>query len=80
VLTLGLILEEAIDLGHGAVEGHDSEAVISSIEDEVLSHDSKANEAEVTAVNRLVLLSNDCGSTGSASGIRNIFRALRGLL
>ncbi len=48
MLTLGLILEEAVDLGHGSVEGHHGEAVISSVQDQVLAHDRKANETEIT--------------------------------
>ena len=47
-LTLGLILEETVHLGDGAVECNNSEAVVRSVEDQVLSHNSKANEAEIT--------------------------------
>lgn len=47
-LTLGLIVEESVDLGDGSVEANDSETVVSSIQDQVLTHDSKANETEVT--------------------------------
>jgi len=46
--TLGLVLQEAVDLGHGTVECHDSEAVVRSVQDQVLAHDSQADEAEVT--------------------------------
>lgn len=47
-LTLGLILKEAVNFGDGSVEGHDSEAMISSVEDQVLAHDRQANETEIT--------------------------------
>lgn len=47
-LALGLVLEEAVDLGDGAVEGNDVEAVVSGVEDQVLAHDRKANETEVS--------------------------------
>lgn len=46
--TLGLILEEAVDLGDGTVEGNNGEAVIRSVENQVLAHDSQADEAEIT--------------------------------
>lgn len=48
LLTLGLVLEEAVDLGNGSVEGDDGEAMIGSIENQVLAHDGKANETEIT--------------------------------
>lgn len=46
--TLGLILEEAVDLGNRSVEGNDGETVIGSVEDQILAHDRKANETEIT--------------------------------
>lgn len=48
LLTLGLVLEEAVDLGNGSVEGDDGEAVVGSIQNQVLAHDRKANETEIT--------------------------------
>jgi hypothetical protein len=48
LLTLGLILEETIDLGDGSVEGHNGEAVVGGVQDQVLAHDRKANETEIT--------------------------------
>jgi len=48
-LTLGLVCEEVVDLGGGAVEGNDVETVISSIEDQVLAHNGQADEAEISA-------------------------------
>ena len=47
-LTLGLVLEKSIHLGNGSVEGNDGEAMISGIQNQVLAHDSKANETEIT--------------------------------
>jgi hypothetical protein len=46
--ALGLVLQEAIDLCDGSVEGHDSETVVSHVEDEILTHDGQANEAKVS--------------------------------
>jgi len=48
LLTLGLVLEEAVDLGNGSVEGDDGEAMVGSIQNQVLAHDRKANETEIT--------------------------------
>ena len=48
-LTFGLICEEAVDLGDGTVEGHNVEAVIGGVENQVLAHDGQANEAKVTS-------------------------------
>lgn len=48
LLTLGLIVEEAVDLGDGTVEGHNGETVISGVENQVLAHDSQTDEAEIT--------------------------------
>lgn len=35
-LTLGLILEEVVDLGNGSVEGNNGETVVGSVENQVL--------------------------------------------
>jgi hypothetical protein len=51
--ALGLVGQEGVDLGDCSVEGHDSEAVISHIEDQVLAHDGQANEAEIAAAHIL---------------------------
>lgn len=48
-LALGLVLEETVDLGDGTVEGNNSEAVVSGVEDQVLTHDGQTDETEVTA-------------------------------
>lgn len=47
-LALGLVLKELVDLGNGAVEGNDGVAVVGGVEDEVLAHDGKADETEVS--------------------------------
>lgn len=46
--TLGLVLEEAVDLGDGTVEGNDGVSMVGGVEDEVLAHDRKADETEIT--------------------------------
>lgn len=51
-LALGLVLKEAVDLGDSAVEGNNSEAVVSSVEDQVLTHDGQTDETEVSAVEK----------------------------
>lgn len=62
-LTLGLVLEEVVDLADGTVEGHNGESVISSIEDQVLSHDSQADEAEIAAGNTRILADINASKT-----------------
>ena len=49
-LSLGLVLKELVDLGDGTVEGNDGVTVVGSVEDQVLAHDRKANETEVSTV------------------------------
>jgi hypothetical protein len=51
-LALGLVLEEAVDLGDSAVESNNSEAVVGSVEDQVLTHDGQTDETEVSAVRK----------------------------
>jgi hypothetical protein len=46
--ALGFVGEEVVDLGGGAVEDGDFEAVVVHVEDEILSHDGKADEADIT--------------------------------
>ena len=48
VCTFGFIFKEAVDLGDGSVEGNDSKVVISSVQDEILTHDGQADEAEIS--------------------------------
>jgi len=49
-LALGLVLEEAVNLGDSAVESNNIEAVVGSVEDQVLTHDGQTDETEVSAV------------------------------
>ena len=51
--TLCLVTQKAIDLGDGSVEGNDGEAMVSSVQDQVLAHDSQANEAKISTGFRL---------------------------
>jgi len=46
-LALSLIVQEPIDLCDGSIESNNSESMVSGIEDQVLTHDSKADEAEI---------------------------------
>ncbi len=48
LLTFGLVLEKAINLGDSTIEYDHGETVISSIENQVLTHDGQTDEAEVT--------------------------------
>ena len=50
-LTLGLIVEEAVDLGGRTVVSADSETVISSVKDQVLAHNGQTNETEISTRN-----------------------------
>ncbi len=46
--ALGFVGEEVVDLGDGAVEDGDFEAVVVHVEDKVLSHDGEADQANIT--------------------------------
>ena len=46
--AFGFVGEEVVDLGGGAVEYGDFEAVVVHIEDKILSHDGKSDEADIT--------------------------------
>lgn len=66
MLTLGLVVQEAVNLGGGAVEGADSETVIGNVEDQVLAHDGQTNEAEISTGNRMRRSTDiDAGETGA---------------
>lgn len=75
-LTLGLVLEEVVNLADGAVEGHNGESVISSVEDQVLSHDSQADEAEIAAGNTRILADIDAGKTCAKVSQKNTSQLL----
>lgn len=75
-LTLGLILKEVVNLADGAVEGNNGESVISSVEDQVLSHDSQADEAEIAAGNTRILADIDAGKTCAKVSQKNTSQLL----
>jgi len=65
-LTLGLVFEEAVNLGSGTVEGTDGETVISSVEDQVLAHNGQTDEAKISTGNRVHRCADiDAGETGT---------------
>ena len=47
--AFGLVGDEVIDFGYGTVEDGDLEAVVVHVEDEILSHDGKADEADIAS-------------------------------
>jgi len=47
VAALGLVVDEVIDLGNGPIENGYGEAVIVHVQDQVLAHDRKADQADV---------------------------------
>jgi hypothetical protein len=51
--TLGFVTEKAIDLGNSSVEGNDGEAMVGSVQDQVLTHNSQTNEAKISTGFRL---------------------------
>ncbi len=46
--TLGLVLEEAVNLADGTVEGNNVESMVGDVQNQVLSHDSETDEAEIS--------------------------------
>ena len=46
--TFSLIAQEAIDLGHGTIEGDDGELVVGNVHNQVLAHNGQTDETEVT--------------------------------
>lgn len=46
--TLGLVFQETVDFRDRPVVGHDSEAVVRGIENQVLAHDGQTDKAEIT--------------------------------
>jgi len=51
--TFSLILEENIDLLHGAVEGNDGEAMVGGVQNEILAHNGQTNKAKISTGLRL---------------------------
>lgn len=66
MLTLGLVGEEAVNLGGGTVEGADLEAVVGNVHDQVLAHDGQTDEAEISTGNMVRRSADiDAGETGA---------------
>ena len=65
-LTLGLILKEAVNLGGCAVVGANSEAVVSSVKDQVLTHNGQTDKTEISTRQRTRRSADiDAGETGA---------------
>ena len=47
--TFSFVTQEAIDLGDGSIEGNDGEAMVGSVQDQVLAHDGQTNEAKISS-------------------------------
>lgn len=66
LLTLSLVRQEVVNLGDGAVESADGEAVISNVQDEVLAHNGQTDEAEVSTRSKVRRSTDiDAGETGA---------------
>jgi hypothetical protein len=77
LLTLGLVCKEFVDLGNGTVEGDDIDTMVGSVEDQVLTHDSQANEAEISSGHIVSdLSSSDVGLRGGIAA--NIYACQAG--
>jgi hypothetical protein len=48
-LTLGLVGNEVVNLRNSSVESDNIVAVVSSVQDQVLTHDGQADEAEISS-------------------------------
>ena len=75
-LTFRLICKEAVNLGHGPGESTHSDTMVGCVEDQVLTHDGKANEGKVGSVSSL---SGHAGFSASVPDMRvsafsNIFK------
>ena len=65
-LTLGLILEETVNLGGGTVVGADGETVISTVKDQVLAHDGQTDQTEISTGRRMRRSADiDAGEAGA---------------
>lgn len=66
MLTLGLVGQEAVNLGGCAVVGADRETVVSSVKDQVLAHDGQTDEAEISTRSRVRRSADiNAGETGT---------------
>lgn len=48
-LALGLIVKEVVDLGYCTVERAHSEAMVGGVQDQVLTHNRQADQAEISS-------------------------------
>ena len=46
--ALGFVVEEIVHLGNGAVEGHDGEAVVVHVQNQILAHDGQPDQCDVS--------------------------------
>ena len=66
ILTLGLIAQEAVNLGGSTVIGANSKTVIGSVEDQVLTHNGQTDKAEIsTGISTRRGADIDAGETGA---------------
>lgn len=66
MLTLGLVVKEAVNLGGGTVVGADGETVISNVEDQVLAHNGQTDEAEISTGSKVRRSADiNAGETGT---------------
>jgi hypothetical protein len=65
-LTLGLVLQETVNLGSCAVVGANGVAVVSNVHDQVLTHNGQTDEAEISTGNDVRRSADiDAGETGA---------------
>lgn len=76
--TLGLVFEETVDFGDGPVVGDDREAVVGGVQDQVLTHDSQTDQAEVTTGDGLRRSADiDAGQAGAE--VSQMIMSMRGV-
>jgi len=64
--TFRLIVQEVIDLGHRPIEGYYREAMVRSVQNQILAHDGQTNEAKVTTgICPRMSADMDAGKTGA---------------
>lgn len=57
LLTLSFVCKKVVDFRDCAVESNDIDAVISGVQDQVLTHDGQANEAKISSGDIVSMLS-----------------------
>jgi hypothetical protein len=73
-LTLGLLLQETINLGSCAVVGANGELVVGNVQDQVLTHDGQTDEAEISTGNDVRRSADiDAGETGAIVSKKSVF-------